>query len=441
MHPVEEVVITGVGVVSPNGIGRDAYWRALCDGRSGVHALSEFAGQGLPVEIGGEVADFDPKQYITPRKSLKVMSRVIQLGVTAAELARRDALLEPGTVDPERFGVVMGSDTIYLDPEELSEAYQSCVEDGSFRFDHWGQRALGEMYPLWMLKYLPNMPACHIAIAHDARGPNNTIALAEVSSLLAIAEAMRVIERGQADVMITGGTGSRIHPLSWIFRDVTQVSQQREQPERASRPFDVSRDGMVYGEGAAAFILESRRHATARRAKVFGRLVSYASTFSPPSNNGVGVGVAVEASINQALSRAGLSAADLGHVNAHGLSTVVHDRVEAQAIRNALGDVPVTATKSFFGNLGAGTGAVEMAASLIGMNEGMVPQTINVDRLDPDCPINVVCCQNRAAEKRMALLLNQASTGQAVAVVIEAEECPSGDGAGGAAETIAGRIF
>jgi len=421
MQPAEQVVITGVGVVSPNGIGREAYWDALCEGRSGVRLLDDFAKQGLPIEFGGTVVDFDAKEFITPRKSLKVMSRVIQLGFTAAELARRDAHFEPSESDPERFGVLFGSDTINIDPQELIEAYQSCVEDGEFQFDLWGQRALGEMYPLWMLKYLPNMPACHIAIAHDARGPNNSIISGEVSSLLAVAEAMRVIERGQADVMVAGGASSKLHPLSWVFRDSSQVSRRAEEPERASRPFDSGRDGTVYGEGSAAFILESRRHAEARGAPIIANLLSYASTFASPSTNGARAGTAIESAINQALSSAGLAAAEIGHVNAHGLSTIDHDRVEAVAIRNTLGQVPVTAPKSFFGNLGAGTGSVEMAASIIGLAEGQIPFTLNVERPDPQCPIDVVRGEMRPMRRRTAMLLNQASTGQSVAVVVAAE--------------------
>ena len=421
MQSAPEVVITGVGVVSPIGVGREAFWRSLVEGRTGVRKLEQFAGRGLPIEFGAEVVDFDPKQYITPRKSLKVMSRVIQLGVTAAELARQDAHLESSSVNPDRYGVVFGADTIYLEPEELTPAFTSCIVDGKFDFARWGERALPEMYPLWMLKYLPNMPACHIAIAQDARGPNNSIVLGEASSLLALAEAMRVIERGHADVMITGGTGSRIHPLSWVFRETREVSHRVEEPARASRPFDADRDGVVYGEGAGAFILESRAHAEARGATILARVLSYGSTFAPASSNGVAVGSAICASIERAISSSGLTPGDIGHVNAHGMSSVTHDRIEAQAIRKVLGEVPVTAPKSFFGNLGGGTGSVEMAATILGFQAGQIPRTLNLEKLDPDCPIDVVHGQPREIKKPVAVLLNQSTTGQAVAVVVAAE--------------------
>lgn len=412
-----EAVITGVGVASPIGIGREAFWNSLIERRSGVRSLSDFAGTGLAVQYGGEITDFDPKEYVTPRKSLKVMSRNIQLGFTAAELARKDAALESSSVDPDRFGVVLGSDTMYLEPEELIEAFQSCVENGQFQFDRWGPRALGEMFPLWMLKYLPNMPACHIAIAQDARGPNNTITLGEVSSLLAIAEAQRVIERGQADVMFAGGTGSRLHPLSWIFRVQDYISTSAKSPETACRPFDADRNGMVYGEGAAAFVIESRQHAESRGAAILARIRSYASTFEAPSNEPTGR--AISASIRQALNAAELTPNRLSHVNAHGVSTVKDDAVEAGAIRETLGDIPVTAPKSYFGNLGAGGGAVEMAASVLSLVHGEVPATLNYETPDPKCPVEVIHGSSYRSEKSAALVLNQASTGQAVAVALE----------------------
>ena len=414
-----EAVITGVGVVSPIGIGREAFWHSLLERRSGVKSLPAFVDSGLAVQFGAEITDFDPKEYVTPRKSLKVMSRNIQLGFTAAELARQDAAFQPGSADPERFGVILGSDPIYLEPEELIEAYRSCVVDGQFRFDQWGPRALGEMYPLWMLKYLPNMPACHIAIAQDARGPNNTITLSEVSSLLAIAEAMRVIERGHADILIAGGTGSRIHPLSWVFRTGEYISGRMSDPQAASRPFDADRDGMVCGEGAAALVMESREHAEARGARILARVVSYASTFEAPSNRPA-TGRAIMSGIRQAMASAQLTPDKLSHVNAHGVSTVQDDAVEAGAIREALGGVPVTAPKSFFGNLGAGTGAVEAVASILALASGEVPATLNYERPDPNCPIEVIHGSSYHSDQKAALLLNQASTGQSVALVIEA---------------------
>ncbi|HEY2895247.1 MAG TPA: beta-ketoacyl synthase N-terminal-like domain-containing protein, partial [Pirellulales bacterium] len=325
LSPAAEVVITGVGAACPLGIGYAAVEQALESGTSAVRRLRHFDTPDFPVRIGAEVGDFDPKQYVTPRKSLKVMSRSIQLAFASAQLAAQQANLAAAGVEPERFGVVFGADMIQVEPDELTNAFRCCIENNKFDVTRWDARAISELYPLWMLKYLPNMPACHVAIALDARGPNNTIVLAEASSLLAIAEGARVIERGHADVMIVGGTGSRLHPLSWAFRDNEKLhSCHWEQPESASRPFDAKRDGMVYGEGAAAFVIESRQHAAARGAKILARIAGFSSTFQACTPGAPFPGRAVRLAIAQSLRAAGLGSNEIGHVNAHGLSTVQH---------------------------------------------------------------------------------------------------------------------
>jgi 3-oxoacyl-[acyl-carrier-protein] synthase II len=256
-------------------------------------------------------------------------------------------------------------------------------------------------------------------IAHDAQGPNNTIVLGEASSLLAIAEGARVIERGDADAMIVGGTGSRLHPLAWAFRDNVQLlSPRTEPPEHVSRPFDATRDGMVYGEGAAAFMLESRRHAEARGAVCLARVAGFANAFQACTPGRSFPGQAMRASIRRALRDAQLDPTDIGHVNAHGLSTRQHDRTEAQAIRETLGDVPVTAPKSYFGNLGAGCGAVELLATLVALETGSVPPILNYLQPDPDCPVNVVHGAPRPAKHNTALALNQTLMGQSVALAL-----------------------
>ncbi len=418
ISPRSEVVITGLGVVSPIGVGYQAMRKALHAGTSGVRRLSAFDTPDFPVRIGAEVSEFDAKQYVTPRKSLKVMSRGIQLAFAAAHMAVNEAGVGSSGIETDRFGVVFGADMMQLDPEELIAAFQSCINDNEFEYRRWNEQAFRELYPLWMLKYLPNMPACHMAISLDARGPNNTLVLGEVSSLAAIAEAVRVIERGDADMMISGGTGSRIHPLSWCFRDNVLHSCRHDEPQRVSRPFDAERDGMVYGEGAAAFLLESRQHAEARGAKILARITGFASCFETCTPGAPFEGRAIRAAIEQSLRAAQLEPADIGHVNAHGLSTVEHDRAEALAIRDVLGDVPVTALKSFFGNLGAGTGAVEMIGSLMALETGDIPFTLNYDQPDPDCPVNVVRGVPERTNRQAALLLNQTSNGQSLAVVV-----------------------
>ncbi|MHB1035478.1 MAG: beta-ketoacyl-[acyl-carrier-protein] synthase family protein [Pirellulales bacterium] len=417
----QDVVITGLGIVSPIGIGPEAFWASLREGRSGVGPLRALGAGGLRVRFGAEVADFDPKEYVKPRKSLKVMSRDIQLGYAAADMAARHAGLDAGAVAPERYGVSFGADLMPCDPEEIAGAYRRCIVDGEFEFSRWGEQALAEIYPLWMLKYLPNMPACHIAIAQDARGPNNSITLGEVSSLLAVAEAYRVIERQDADVIIAGGTSSRVTPTALVRNSGAELSAREDDPARASRPFDAQRDGMVNGEGAAAFILESRRHAEARGAKILARILGFANAFEPRGEGRTAQGAAIRRAVTGALRDAGLTAADIGHVNAHGISTIEEDRLEARAIRETLGDVPVTAPKSFFGNLGAGSGVVEMAASVLGLVAGEIPVTLNYEYPDPTCPVNVVHGEPGRSTSPTALVLNHALMGQAVAVVLARE--------------------
>ena len=418
MTPTREIVITGVGVVSPIGIGSEAFWRSLVEGRSGVRPVTQFDTASLPAPFGGEVADFDPKQRVRPRKSLKVMCRDIQLAFAAADLASADAGFGAQRPDPERLGVVFGAELMPCEPPELAGAYRKCMVDGAFDFGLWGKAAMAEMYPLWMLKYLPNMPACHIGIAQDARGPNSSLTLGEVSSLAALEEAIRVLQRGHADVMIAGGAGSRIHPTILVRSEVLQVSHRAADPAAASRPFDADRDGLVNGEGAGVFILETREHAEARAARIRARVLGFSGTFEPHGNGRPCEGTGISSAITLALRNAGLGPREVGHVNAHGMSTTDDDRIEARAIRRTLGDVPVTAPKSFFGYLGAGGGAVEMAASVLAFEHGLVPPTLNYDRPDPECPVNVISGRPLPVDKPTALVLNHAQTGQATAVVL-----------------------
>lgn len=416
-----EPVITGLGVVSPIGIGLEPFWDSLRTGRSGVRTITKVDATGLTTPFGGEVIGFDPKQYVKPRKSLKVMSAEIQWAYAAADMAMAQAGLRAGAVEPDRLGVIFGCDMIYSDVNELLPAYRKCLVNGQFDYQRWGQHALGEMFPLWMLKTLPNMPACHIGIAHDARGPTNSITLGEVSSLLAFIEAMRVIERGHADVVITGGAGTRLHLAPLAYRGGLLLSRRSDAPEQASRPFDAARDGMVNGEGAAAIVLESRAHAQRRKARILARAVGASSRFEPRRNGSPVQGVGVKNAIRAALESAHLQPPQIGHVNAHGLSTIEHDRAEARAIRDTVGAVPVTAPKSYFGNLGSGTGAVELAVSILALEKGEIPVTLNYKQRDPDCPLNVVSDEPARSTIPTALVLNHATMGQAAAVVISAD--------------------
>ncbi len=415
---MREVVITGIGLVTPVGFEREEFFSALCQGRSGVHVLEELQGTSLASRIGARVGDFRAKDYVKPRKNIKVMSRDIQMGFVAADKAWTDAGIVDGSLDPDRVGVIFGADLIAVELAELEPAYRACMALETFEYPKWGTRITEEMFPLWMLKYLPNMPACHIAIGRDARGPNDSVTVEGTSGLTALAEAARVIERGQTDAMISGCTSSRIHPQVWAKEEAYDLSRRINDPAGACRPFDADRDGTVHGEGAAAVILEERSLAEARGARILATVRGLSSTFSArfpgqrPSKD------VVRRAIQGVLADARMSPAEIGHVNADGLGTVDDDRVEAEAIAETLGQVPVTAPKSLFGNLGAGAGTVELAASLLALEKGLVPPTRNYQTPDPACPINVVHGEPLEGTAPSALVLSRSRMGHCVAVIV-----------------------
>lgn len=417
---VRDVVITGVGIVSPIGVGRDAVWEAVAAGKSGVRPLPHLASIGWLAPFGGEVAGFEPKELIQPRKSIKIMSREIQIGMAAAELAWQDAGLAEASLDPDRFGVIGAAGVLYCELEELRIPFLAWINQEDFDIHRWSRNAMGELYPLWMLKYLPNMPACHIGIRYDARGPNNTISQGDVSSLLAIAEAADVIRRDQADLVIVGGIGSRLNITDAMWHRGASLSTDGAfEPSAVCRPFDAARSGMVYGEGAAQFVLESREHAERRGASLLARVAGAASRSESAAASRRPRGEAIGRAIRAALVSAGMTAGDVGHVNAHGNSTLEDDSAEAQAIHATLGDVPVTAPKSFFGNLGPGSGTVELAVSLLAMRHGVIPPTLNYQTPDPDCPVNVIT-EARPTDRPTFVALNHNPMGAAAAVVIAA---------------------
>ncbi len=412
-----EVVITGIGVLSPIGIAREAFWAALCRGQGGIGLIQSFDTSGLPISIAAEIRDFDPKRYVANRKQLKVMCRDTQLGVAAARLACRDAGIETGKIDPERFGVVLGADRICTSLDDSEPTYRVCLVDGRFDFGRWGVEGMAASFPLNFLKVLPNMTASHVSIAEDARGPNNTIHQSEASGLLAVAEAASVIRRGAADAILAGGASSQLRPFDCIRHCVMgDISRRQDDPAAAMRPFDADRDGQVWGEGAAVFVLESRAHAETRGAAILARLRGAASACDPPAGGKKGLGL--RRAMRIALGQANVDAKQLGHINAHGVSTREDDRIEAQAIRDVAPDVPVTALKSYFGNLGAAAGAMEMAASVLALGAGLVPPSLNYQRPDPQCPVHVIHGEPLASVQSLALLLNRTDAGQAVAVVL-----------------------
>ena len=418
----KEIVITGMGVLSPIGNDLETFWQSLCEGRSGVTVVETFDSGRLPM-FGSVVPDIRAKDFVKPRKNIKNMSRDIQLGYIASLHAIEHAGLmvncESPTIDPDRLGIVFGSDLIALELDELVDAFKTCKIADQIDFSLWGTDALPKIFPLWMLKYLPNLVAGQLAIAIDARGPNNTVTLRRSSSLSAITEAVRTIERGQADVMICGGVGNRINPIFLARSRTHNLVSMFGSPTDQPRPYDANRQGTVLGEGAGSLVIEARTTADARGAKPLARIIGFAQAFEPAMYHKPITGQSVRKAIRQALRDADCTPKDLSHVNADGMGAVWEDRVEAEAIRDELGDVLVTAPKGHFGDLGGGSGAVELIASLIGLQKELIPPTRNYEIPDASCPIHVVHGEPLPCSKTRVLTLNHSRTGRSNAMVIE----------------------
>jgi 3-oxoacyl-[acyl-carrier-protein] synthase II len=414
-----EVVITGLGVVSPIGIGREAFWDALLAGTCGIGPVTQTNLAGMTPQLAGEVKDFDSKAFIANRKSLKIMSRDAQLGIAASLLASRDAGIKAGGINPERIGTILGADQICARVEESETTYSACFVDGKFDFRLWGSKGMEASFPLGFLRVLPNMVSSHVSIAQDARGPNNTIHEGEISSLMAVSEAASVIERGMADVMLAGGASSQMHPLDFFRRiALGQISPRYEDPAAVVRPFDAGRDGYVWSEGAAVLVLENRRHAESRGARILARLRGCGAAFEPVELGNTPTGSGLRRAIVAAMDRADVKGDDLGHINAHGLSTVRDDAMEARVLRDMLPQTPVTALKGHFGNIGAAGAAMELAASVLAIEKGSVPATRNYEDPDPACLLRMVCGQGLVASRPAALCVTWMPFGQAAAVVI-----------------------
>lgn len=427
-----DVVITGIGIVSPLGIGRDAFWSSIAEGRSGIKKSTLISYVPTPGCIGGEVSDFNDettkKQHLKSlRKSLKVMCREIQMGVAAALQAMEDAGLAPGAVAPDRIGVDFGANLMSSPPDVLIGAAVKSISERSgqpaFDFDQWGGSGMTGMEPLWLLRYLPNMPGCHIGIAVDARGPNNSITQDEASGGLAIGEAANNIRRSRADVMITGVTGTRLHAVKSCHNYNWDILADGPAETRV-RPFDAHRTGEALSEASCALILEAREHAEARGAKILGTILGCGASTVADRDGTVHEATAVFNASTAALRNAGVSVEDLGHINASASGHPTRDSYEAAGIRRLLGDradaAPVTALKSYMGSTGSGAGLCEIAASLLAFQHGVIPKTLNFATPDPDQPLNVVHGEHLTTDNGLFLKTSVTRMGQASAVVIQA---------------------
>jgi len=428
---MRRVVITGVGVVAPNGIGREAFWNACIDGHSGIGPIRSFDASNHPIRVAGEVHDFDPEPFIPDkfRKSVKVMGRAAKFGIGAAGLAMRDSGIEIASERPERMGVVMGTGIVPTDLGELAPLLARAVqENGGFDEtklpDHSGD---AQLFPLWLLKYLPNMAAAHISMAFNCQGPNNTVVTACVAGTQAVGEGYRLVERGDADVMLCGGADSRIDPLMLLaYTSLGTLSRQDGRPpEERSRPFDRLRDGFVISEGAAVLVLEEYERAVARNARIYAEVKGFGSSFdaysvTKPDPEGRGGARAIQS----ALSEAKVDFRDVGYINAHGTSTKLNDAMETAAVKRVFGDhskgVQLSSIKSMIGHSIGASGAIEAAALALSLDSQVYPPTINLQNPDPACDLDYIPNTAREGKVRYGLSTSFGFGGQNGALVMAA---------------------
>ncbi len=397
MMPRRRVVVTGIGLVTPIGIGRFDFWESALAGRNGISRVSAFDPTAFRSHMAGEVKDFSAHKWIDG-KSARRMDRFTQFAMVAADHAIRDAHLEEGAFDCCRAGVIVGSgiggaQTIETEHCELLAK---------------GPRALG---PFVVSKVLINTAACMVSIRYGLRGPLSAPSVACSTGANAIGDAYRIVERGDADVMLAGGAEASVTPMPFAsFCATRSMSTRNHDAEHASRPFDQDRDGFVMGEGAGVVVLESLDHALGRGAPVYAELVGYGNTadahhFTAPAPDGDGM-VRV---MRQALYDADADPGSVEYINAHGTSTVLNDKTESAAVMKVFGEraysLKISSLKSMIGHLLAAAGAVEFAATVLSVATGWVPPTINYEHADPDCPLDYVT--HGAEEIRPELAMSQ----------------------------------
>jgi 3-oxoacyl-[acyl-carrier-protein] synthase II len=388
---MRRVVITGIGVISPIGIGTRSFWENLLAGKVGVRRITHWDPGGFPAQIAGEVppykiGDYVPKSY---RKATKVMARDIELAVVAADDAFKDAGLKSKAytdtpdIPTTRFGCNIGAGLINVDLNELTGAMATSRDGNRLDLKRWGSEGMNNLTPLWLLKYLPNMLACHVTIIHELKGPSNTITCADASSHLAIGEAFRTIQRGAADLAICGGAETKALPMS-VMRQVLlrrATETHNDTPEQAVRPFDADADGTAVGEGGGLFILEEYERAKDRGAKIYAELVGFGAsqdTYSvtQPDPQGASYGKAIA----KALADANLPPNAVDLMVPCGLGIPGHDRAELAGLHNVFGGglerVAMAPVKAQTGNLAAGSG-VDAAAAVLGLHHNKIPAAIN----------------------------------------------------------------
>ena len=408
---MSDVVVTGLGAVTPLGLDAPSTWDGLVAGRSGVVPISLFDASDLAVRIAGEVRDFDPESFLGPKKTRRT-ARFSQMAIAAAREAVADASLDIAT-DPGNVGVLVNCAVAGV--PEAAEATEALVAQGP--------RGVS---PTYVPMTIPNMAACEVAMDLGAHGPVNASALACASGNYALLEARRLILAGEADVVIAGGTDGGISRVLFAgLANMGPMSERNDDPAGASRPFDGERDGFVFGEGAVVFVVESEAHAAARGARVYGRVAGGALTcdafhMSAPEPSGT----YAAAAITQALARTGTALEEIDYICAHGTGTKANDATETRAIRTAFGPVAdrlaISSPKSMTGHLIGAAGALSAMVSLLAMRDGVVPPTTNLHTPDPECDLDYIPLEARKLEVRTALVNAFGFGGQNCVIVLRA---------------------
>jgi 3-oxoacyl-[acyl-carrier-protein] synthase II len=428
------VVITGLGAISPLGLTANDMWAGLLAGRCGIDKITAFDPVGFTCKLAGEVEDFKVQKYIPKefRKSVKLMSRDIKLAIIAAnETLRSSGLItraidpENINVDPTRIGVNLGAGLVSCDLVELGPAVAASATDGRFDIHKWGKDGLEMVTPLWLLKYLPNMLACHIGIIHDIQGPSNTITCAEAAAHLAISEACDIIARRNSDITLAGGAEAKVNPIVMIRQCLLKrTTTENNEPDKACRPFDEDAKGSVFGEAAGMVVLENLENAEKRGAKIYAEVIGTGesnninSAYEHLEQDGKGIQIAIK----KALQEAEIEPADLDLIIPHGTGIPQDDLAEAKAIETALGkaagEIHVWPTKSMLSNTGAAAGALDVIAAVYAMAEGKIPAAKNCDRKANGCNLNIVK-QPLQTNIRYALCCSYTYGGQTAAVVLK----------------------
>ncbi len=416
------VVVTGIGWVTPLGADIETVWKRVLAGESGVGYITHFDATNFPTRIAAEVRNWDLSDVGENPEDWKYQGRHTHFAIGAAKKAVADSGILDTPLDPTRFGVYTGSGEGQQDFDRFTEMMVAALEDGGLNLSKFTRKGLEILHPIAELEQEPNMPAGHLAALFDAQGPNINCLTACAASSQAVGEATDIIRRGEADVMLSGGTHTMIHPFGVTgFSLLTALSTRNDEPTRASRPFDRLRDGFVLGEGAGFVVLEELERAKRRGAKIYGEILGYGSTadaFRITDTHPEGRGAI--SCIRMALADAGLDRVD--YINAHGTSTTVNDKVETLAIKQVFGEeayrIPVSSTKSMMGHLIAAAGATELILCLLAIRDQVLPPTINYEVPDPECDLDYVPNTAREARCEVALSNSFGFGGQNISLIV-----------------------